>query len=65
MYKQTPVSILLPVCDEEDVIEDVINEWNQKVLLKLPLGSEFVIEDASIDATPKILTKLKKKLKKY
>ena len=61
MYKQTPVSILLPVCDEEDVIEDVINEWNQKVLLKLPLGSEFVIEDASIDATPKILAKLKKK----
>ena len=61
MYKQIPISILMPVCDEEDVIEDVISEWNQKVLLKLPTGSEFVIEDASTDNTPKILKKKKKK----
>lgn len=61
MFKQIPVSILMPVCDEEDVIEDVINEWNKKVLLKLPIGSEFVIEDASTDNTPIILENLKKK----
>ena len=58
MYKKLPVSILMPVCDEEDVIEEVLKKWNEKVLLKLPKGSEFVVEDASIDNTPNILKKL-------
>ena len=39
--KLLPVSILLPVFNEEDVIEDVVKEWNQKVLKKIK-GSDKV-----------------------
>jgi glycosyltransferase involved in cell wall biosynthesis len=45
-----PVSVLLPVCNEER-IEDILNEWHADVLRGLPAGSELVIEDASGDGT--------------
>lgn len=53
-----PVSILFPVCNEEDVIEDVINEWLQDVFCYLPEGSEMIFDDASTDRTNTILQKL-------
>jgi glycosyltransferase involved in cell wall biosynthesis len=53
-----PVSILMPVCNEEDVIESVILEWVQTVIRYLPAGSELLIDDASTDGTRDILKKL-------
>jgi glycosyltransferase involved in cell wall biosynthesis len=53
-----PVSILMPVCNEEDVIESVIEEWAQTVIQHLPAGSELLIDDASTDGTGDILKKL-------
>lgn len=53
-----PVSILMPVYNEEDVIEPVLREWIDDVVSKLPEGSELVLDDASTDRTPEILARL-------
>lgn len=54
-----PISILMPVCNEADVIEDVINEWIQEVFQYLPAGSEFLFDEAaSTDGTREILGRL-------
>jgi glycosyltransferase involved in cell wall biosynthesis len=56
-----PVSILMPVCNEADVIEEVVEEWRRDVICYLPAGSQLIIEDCSNDGTEKILTQLGKK----
>src|ERR1041384_8047481 len=54
-----PVSILMPVCNEADVIEDVVEEWVRDVFQYLPEGSEFLIDEAaSTDGTREILARL-------
>ncbi|MEL6721689.1 MAG: glycosyltransferase family 2 protein [Pseudomonadota bacterium] len=55
----TPVSVLMPVCNEEDIIERVVEEWHQEVMLFLPEGSELIFDDASDDQTTPILHSLK------
>ena len=57
-----PVSILMPVSNEEGVIEEVIEEWVEDVFQYLPEGSEFLFDEAgSTDGTRNILKKLCKK----
>jgi dolichol-phosphate mannosyltransferase len=57
-----PVSILMPVCNEADVIEEVIEEWVSEVIQYLPTGSELVFDEAaSTDGTREILTRLMQK----
>ncbi|MDO8478764.1 MAG: glycosyltransferase [Candidatus Rokubacteria bacterium] len=57
-----PVSILMPVCNEADIIEDVIEEWVQDVFRYLPEGSEFLFDDgASTDGTREILGRMSEK----
>lgn len=57
-----PVSIVMPVCNEADVIEDVIEEWVRDVFQSLPEGSEFLIDEAaSTDGTREILERLCRK----
>jgi glycosyltransferase involved in cell wall biosynthesis len=56
-----PVSILMPVCNEADIIEEVLQEWIEDVLQKLPEGSELVLDDASNDGTEKIIADLAEK----
>jgi glycosyltransferase involved in cell wall biosynthesis len=57
-----PVSILMPVCNEADVIEGVIEEWFTDVIVHLPAESEFLIDEAaSTDGTREILARLCKK----
>jgi len=57
-----PVSILMPVCNEADVIEEVVEEWVNNVIKHLPVGSEFLFDEAaSTDGTREILNKLQKK----
>lgn len=58
-----PVSILMPVCNEAEVIEDVIEEWAKDVFQYLPAGSEFLFDEAaSTDGTREIL---KRMIEKY
>jgi glycosyltransferase involved in cell wall biosynthesis len=50
-----PISVLIPVCNEVDVIKDVLDEWAIEIL-KLPPGSTVEFEDAdSRDGTLEIL----------
>jgi glycosyltransferase involved in cell wall biosynthesis len=60
-YLLNPVSILMPVCNEADIIEEVIEEWVTDVFRYLPDGSELVLDDASSDGTTQILYCLAKK----
>lgn len=59
MIKPRPVSILMPVCNEAGAIRQVVAEWHDCVLSKLPPGSELVFEDCSDDGTTEILTQLR------
>jgi glycosyltransferase involved in cell wall biosynthesis len=53
------ISILMPVCNEAEVLEDVIEEWVRDVFQYLPAGSELVIdESASTDGSREILQRL-------
>jgi glycosyltransferase involved in cell wall biosynthesis len=49
------VSILMPVCDEADVITDVIEEWAEEVFRHLPEGSELIFDDCSTDETTELI----------
>jgi len=52
------VSVLLPVCNEGEVIEKVVNDWLIQIKT-LPSGSKILIEDAnSTDGTREILRAL-------
>jgi glycosyltransferase involved in cell wall biosynthesis len=54
-----PVSVLMPVCNEAEVIEEVIEEWVRDVFQYFPEGSEFLIDEAaSKDGTREILARL-------
>jgi glycosyltransferase involved in cell wall biosynthesis len=54
-----PVSILMPICNEAEVIEGVIEEWVQEVIQFLPQGSELVFDEAaSTDGTREILSRM-------
>ncbi len=56
-----PVSILMPVCNEADVIDTVIQEWIDQVIRFLPEGSELILDDCSNDGTEKKLAALAQK----
>lgn len=50
-----PVDILIPVCNEVNVIESILHDWILE-LEKLPKGSKIIIEDAaSTDGTIEVL----------
>lgn len=54
-----PVSILMPVCNEVDVIEFVLQEWIDDVIQFLPQGTEFILEDGnSTDGTTEVIKKM-------
>lgn len=55
VFFQEPISVLIPVCNEADVIQDVLNEWVLEIG-NLPTGSTIEFEDAnSKDGTLEIL----------
>lgn len=56
-----PVSVLMPICNEAAVIENVLAEWHREVFTYLPAGSELLLDEAaSTDGTREILERLKK-----
>ncbi|OGG93469.1 MAG: hypothetical protein A2527_01690 [Candidatus Lambdaproteobacteria bacterium RIFOXYD2_FULL_50_16] len=57
-----PVSVLMPVSNEADVIATVVQEWAEEVFQYLPQGSEMVFDEAaSTDGTREILAELQVK----
>jgi glycosyltransferase involved in cell wall biosynthesis len=55
-----PVSVLMPVCNEAAVIEAVLAEWHREVFVRLPAGSELLLDEAaSNDGTREILERLR------
>jgi glycosyltransferase involved in cell wall biosynthesis len=53
------LSVVLPAYNEEETIREVVIEYFQEIVTKLP--SEFVVaEDGSVDRTPEILSSLAK-----
>ncbi len=56
------LSVVLPVYNQADVIEEVIRDFDSKILQKLP-GSEIIIaEDGSTDGTKEILARLREQV---
>jgi dolichol-phosphate mannosyltransferase len=57
-----PLSVLMPVNNEAEVLEGVLEEWITEVIQYLPTGSEMVIaEAASTDGSREILARLSDK----
>lgn len=54
------VSIVMPVYNEEEVIEKVIRQCHSEIIAKLDGSECIVVNDASTDSTPKILERLAK-----
>lgn len=52
------ISFLMPVCNEEQVIGEVIDEWRRDVLSHLTQPYEWIFDDCSTDGTTSILTQL-------
>ena len=60
--KQYNLSLVIPVHNEHDIIEQVIRNYYHEVVEKLP-GAEFIVaEDGSTDGTKEILKKLSEEL---
>ncbi len=57
-----PVSVLMPVCNEIDIIVDVVQEWHDQVIRHFPAGSELLFDDCSTDGTKEKLAELRKSL---
>ncbi len=52
----------MPVSNEAEIIEEVVEEWVREVIRHLPEGSELVFDEAaSIDGTREILERLMQK----
>lgn len=50
-----PVSVVMPICNEADVIQAVLDEWHRDVFAHLPQGSELLFDDCSTDGTTELL----------
>lgn len=56
-----PISLIILVHQEAEVIEQVVKDFYEKVVSKIP-GSEFIVcEDGSTDGTKEILRRIEKK----
>ena len=59
---KTPVSVVMPVYNEEEIIQQTVRDYHSEIVKQLP-GSEMVIvDDCSTDGTPAILGKLEREL---
>ena len=58
-----PPSIIMPVYNEEGIIEKVIREVHATIIEKIHNSTLLVIDDGSRDQTPSILDRLSSELK--
>mgnify|MGYP001598415732 CR=1 FL=1 len=56
--KRTSLSVVMPAYNEEGVIEEVVRSFCKEVLERFDAPEFIVVNDASTDATPRILAKL-------
>ena len=62
MQNKIPISIVMPVYNEEEILERTVREYYYEIIKALP-GSEFIIvDDYSTDSSPVILKKLEQEL---
>src|SRR3989338_2444191 len=57
------VSIVLLVYNQAHVIERVLNDFNYKIVKKLPESELIVAEDGSNDGTKEVLSNMQKKIR--
>lgn len=60
--KHPTLSVVLPVYNEADVIEKVVQDFYNKVIKKFPKSELIVAEDGSTDGTKDVLIKLQKSI---
>lgn len=58
------VSVVIPVYNEQEVIEEVVNSIYKNIISKVPDSEFLIVNDSSTDDTPNILKRLSKKYKK-
>lgn len=57
-----PVSIVIPVYNEEQILERTIREHHSEIIEQLPGSEMIVVDDCSTDNSPVILKKLQSEL---
>lgn len=62
MEKMPPISLVIPVYNEVEVIEKVIREFYDKIISKLEPAEFIIAEDGSKDGTKEVLLKLKEEI---
>lgn len=58
MEKRPPISLVIPVYNEVEVIEKVIRDFYEKVIAKIPEAKFIIAEDGSKDGTKDVLKRL-------
>ncbi len=56
------LSVVIPVYNEAGVIEEVVRDFNEKVIKKIPDTRFIIAEDGSTDGTKEILSRLNKEI---
>lgn len=59
---EKPISVVIPVYNEVDVIEGVVRDFYEKVVSKLEVAEFIIAEDGSTDGTKDVLKKLAEEL---
>jgi len=60
-YNYQPVSVVILAHNEVEIIEQVINDFQRKIIKKIPFSEIIIAEDGSTDGTKDILKKLTSK----
>lgn len=55
---RAPVSIVMPVYNEEAIIERTVRDYHAEVIRKLPGSEMIIVDDCSTDESPAILRRL-------
>jgi|TARA_Y100000310_G_scaffold38777_1_gene36284 glycosyltransferase involved in cell wall biosynthesis len=58
------LSVVIPVYNEQEIIEKVVRNINQQIISKIPDSEVIIVNDCSTDNTLSILQKLSKEFKK-
>ncbi len=58
------LSVVMPVYNEQEIIEQVVRDINKKIVSKIPDSEFIIVNDCSTDNTLSILQKLSKEVKK-
>lgn len=59
---KTPVSVVMPVYNEEEIIEKTVRDYHSEIVNSLPGSELIIVNDCSTDNTPVILAKLAEEL---